>query len=223
MKKNEGKEEKFEMKLVLKWWKIIAVFILLNIFLSLFYYYKIKPVAEKEHAYISIAASEEQIKSIDTLSNNSIIEQKIHGIRNEISSMSLMLRKSEEAKATDSIQINLIDETTGNKIQMWEFTSEMFGDYQIVYLPLNKKIQNAKDKEYILQVVTNDLGIMSPALTNYSSYSDGNITVGNQTSDNTSMIFQVNSSNDFLRVMYKYCFVIICCGYIVLSIFSKKT
>lgn len=205
------------MQWIKKWWKTAAVIGMMIIILMMFYYYRVKQQANQEHASRVVSASEEQIENCAKFSNEEVMEQTIRADKNHISSFNLMFRKTSDEEMDNPIRVEFLNKQTGEVIKRWEIDSKDIHEYEYQYFSFDQPVYNTYDKYYVIRVTTDDLGVISPAVTNYDAY-EGGIKTNSIVDNNADMVYVLQESNRFLKIIYAFFACIVLMGTLVFSI-----
>lgn len=212
------------MKWIKKWWKTVAVISVMVVVLMMFYYYRVKPQANQERASRVVSASEEQIENCDRFSGKKVMEQTIRADKNHISSFNLMFRKTSDEEMDDPVQVEFLYKQTGEVIKTWKIDSKDIHEYEYQYFPFEQPVCDTYNKYFVIRVTTGNLGIISPAVTNYDAY-EGGVNTDSVENNNIDMVYVLQESNSFLKIIYVFfsCVVLMgTIGFAVLLVYKNK-
>ena len=189
------------MQWIKKWWKTIVVLEMAVLMLFLFYFYRVKTVANQESASRVVSASEEQIQDCESFDGKTVMEQTIFPEKNHISSFNLMFRNPENSTLSSNVKVEFLDEKTGTVVKTWEIASKDIHEYEYKYFAFDEPVRNTSGNPFIIRVISDDLGKIAPAVTNYDAY-EGGVKIGSSESENIDMVYALQASNRFLKVLY---------------------
>lgn len=192
------------------WCVLLLLMVGLCSMILMFYYYKVREVANQERTYVNISASSEQLKDSSLFWGEHEIVQQIRPEENKITQFCIMFQRNMSVPAQGVIHVELKDMQKDTVIQQWDFhESKIQGiDYQI--FPLAQPLKNTAGRNYQITVSTTQECNAFPAVTNYKSYSYKATVDGKQ--DVGSMVFNVQSDNAFLKTIYAIFSLILCLG-----------
>lgn len=115
------------------WCVLLLLMIGLGSMILMFYYYKVREVANQERSYINIAASSEQIRDSSFFWGEHEIVQQIRPEENKITKFCIMFQRNMEVPAEGILHVELYDVQNDTVVQQWDLhESKIQGiDYQI--------------------------------------------------------------------------------------------
>ena len=197
------------------WCVLLLLMIGLGSMILMFYYYKVREVANQERSYINIAASSEQIRDSSFFWGEHEIVQQIRPEENKITKFCIMFQRNMEVPAEGILHVELYDVQNDTVVQQWDLhESKIQGiDYQI--FPLAQPLKNTAGGIYQIRVSASADCHAFPAVTNYKSYSYKAMVDGEQLLG--TMVFNVQSDNAFLKPIYVVFSVILLLGVLCLG------
>ena len=123
------------------WCVLLLLMIGLGSMILMFYYYKVREVANQERSYINIAASSEQIRDSSFFWGEHEIVQQIRPEENKITKFCIMFQRNMEVPAEGILHVELYDVQNDTVVQQWDLhESKIQGiDYQIFPLAAVKE------------------------------------------------------------------------------------
>lgn len=214
--------KKWDKEVIFRIIKLLLIMLGVVCVLKLYYTYCLEPDLPEYYVFQSIAASEEQISDMDVFAGETIMEQEITVSRNDFNGFQLMFRKKDGGISKPNVNIELLDMQDNSIIEKWNVDVNSVNEYLFRNFNLKKAVRNSAGKRYIIKIYSNDMEHIAPAVTNYVSYTDGNLYVGDNV-QRGSLIFTLNSSIDFIKGLYMLFCVIVLCGVFTLGLlFCKK-
>lgn len=189
--------------------------------LKMYYTYCLRLDLSEYYVFQSIAASEEQILDMDTFSGETIMEQEITVSRKDFNGFQLMFRKKDGGKSYPDVMVELVDCQNNQIVESWNVDNSTVVEYLFQDFNLKDPIRNSMDRHYLIRVFSSDMEHIAPAVTNYVSYTGGDLYIGNHV-QTSSLIFTLNSSTMFIKELYAFFCLVVLGGVLVLWILFQK-
>lgn len=201
--------------------KLLLIMLGVVCVLKMYYTYCLKPDLPEHYAFHSIAASEEQISDMDVFAGETIMEQAITVSRNDFNGFQLMFRKKDGGVSQPDVKVELVDCLNSQIVETWNVDNSKVIEYLFQDFDLKEPIRNSMDRQYLIRVFSSDMEHIAPAVTNYASYTGGDLYVGNHV-QTSSLIFTLNSSTMFVKELYAIFCLVVLGGVLVLWILFQK-
>lgn len=221
------------MKIIRKWMenlrkkntvdiaKLLLIMLGAICILKMYYTYCIRPDITADKAYFFVSASEEQIVATEQFMDESIIEQQIEVTHDYFSGFQLMFRKKEGGKSQPDVKVELLSEKDGQIIEKWNVDANTVVEYLYQDFKLQEPIENSMSQKYVIRVSSDDMEHIAPAVTNYNSYENGKLCIGNKVTEG-SLVFSLSSSREFIKVLYAFFCIVVLCGVFLLWMLYHK-
>lgn len=213
--------KKWDKEGILRIVKLLLILFGVMCVLKMYYTYCLRPDLPEYYVFQSIAASEDQISDMDEFSGETVMEQEITVSRKDFNGFQLMFRKKDGGISQPEVNVELFDIQDNVILETWNVDVDSVNEYLFQKFELKETVRKSAGKQYIIRIYSNDMEHIAPAVTNYASYEEGNLQVGNNAQIG-SLIFTLNSSVDFIKELYLFFGIIVLCGVFALGILFYK-
>lgn len=195
---------------------LFGVMLILCMIICFFYYYIVREVANQQHSYLQISATEDQIRDLSLYIGKHEVTQEIQINEDQLVEFNILFQRDMSVPAQDYIRVELLN-TTGNEIiEQWDIQEASIEGVDYKQFKLSVPLNDIRGNHYLIKVSSNENCHTFPVITKYDSYTykanvDGKKIFG-------TLVFNLQANNSFLKNIYAIFSILICVGVFLFGI-----